>query len=197
MLPNLHLDVSVFGPGSLAALSQPILVALVGSWMALLFHELGHAAAAVLVGVRIWGIRLGIGPTIWRGRIGSCRVHVALFPLLGAVHLLDEDACAIGYRDIVAGRWRFEWGPRAWRAPVISVAGGLSNLLGVLLLAMCWEALGHPTLASTAGEVLLFGMAANIGGYLNLLPCFRSDGIHLLAHIRAARFSLQPAASVG
>jgi membrane-associated protease RseP (regulator of RpoE activity) len=197
MLPNLHLDLSAFNPGSLAAISQPILVALVGSWMALLFHELGHAAAAVLVGVRIWGIRLGIGPTIWRGRIGNCRVHVALFPLLGAVHLLDEDACAIGYRDIVAGRWRFEWGPKAWRAPVISVAGGLSNLLGVLLLTLCWEALGHPTLASTAGKVLLFGVAANIGGYLNLLPCFRSDGIHLLAHIRAARFSLQPAPSAG
>ena len=53
--------------------------------------------------------------------------------------------------------------------------------------------LGHPSLRTTLGQVLLFGMVANIGGYLNLLPCFRSDGIHLLAHIRAARFSLQPA----
>jgi hypothetical protein len=32
-------------------------------------------------------------------------------------------------------------------------------------------------------------MAANFAGYLNLLPCFRSDGIHLLAHARAARQS--------
>jgi Peptidase family M50 len=194
MHPNLLLDPLALDSGSLAAFSQPILVALAGSWIALLFHELGHAAAALLVGVRIWGIRLGVGPTVWRGRIGNCRVHVALLPLLGAVHLLDEDACAIGYRDIAAGRWRFEWGPDAWRAPVISAAGGLSNLMGLLLLAVCWEMLGHPSLRTTLGQVLLFGMVANIGGYLNLLPCFRSDGIHLLAHIRAARFSLQPAA---
>jgi hypothetical protein len=193
MLPNIPLDPLSLDPGSLAAFSQPILVALAGSWIALLFHELGHAAAALLVGVRMWGIRLGVGPTVWRGRIGNCRVHVALFPLLGAVHLLDEDACAIGYRDIAAGSWRFEWGPDAWRAPVISAAGGLSNLMGLLLLAVCWEMLGHPPLRTTLGQVLLFGMVANIGGYLNLLPCFRSDGIHLLAHIRAARFSLQPA----
>jgi len=193
MLPNIPLDPLSLDPGWLAAFSQPILVALAGSWIALLFHELGHAAAALLVGVRMWGIRLGVGPTVWRGRIGNCRVHVALFPLLGAVHLLDEDASAIGYRDIAAGSWRFEWGPDAWRASVISAAGGLSNLMGLLLLAVGWEMLGHPSLRTTLGQVLLFGMVANIGGYLNLLPCFRSDGIHLLAHIRAARFSLQPA----
>ena len=180
-----------FTSAPFAAFTEPALVALAGSWIALLFHELGHILAALLVGVRIWGIRLGIGPTIWRGRIGSCRVHLGLFPLLGSVHLLDEDANAIGYRDIMAGRWRFEWGPEAWRAPIISAAGGVSNLLGLLLLSVWWEALGRPPLGSLAGDVLVFAMAANFGGYLNLLPCFRSDGIHLLAHIRAAR--LQPA----
>ena len=40
--------------------------------------------------------------------------------------------------------------------------------------------------------LLMFGIACNFAGYLNLLPYFRSDGIHLLAHIRAARFRLQP-----
>jgi membrane-associated protease RseP (regulator of RpoE activity) len=193
MLPNSHLASFAFVPGPLAAFTEPALVALVGSWIALLVHELGHALAALLVGVRIWGIRLGVGPTVWRGRIGACRVHLALFPILGAVHLLDEDANAIGYRDIIAGRWRFEWGPEAWRAPIISAAGGLSNLLGLLLLPVCWELLGRPPIGSTAGDIVLFAMAANFGGYLNLLPCFRSDGIHLLAHIRAARFRLQPA----
>jgi membrane-associated protease RseP (regulator of RpoE activity) len=182
-----------FHSSPLGALLEPALVALLGSWIALLFHELGHAAAALVVGVRIWGIRLGVGPTIWRGQVGGCRLQLGLFPVLGSVHLLDEDANAIGYRDIIAGRWRFEWGPEAWRAPVISAAGGLSNLLGLLLLPVWWELLGRPSLGSTAGDVLLFAMAANFSGYLNLLPCFRSDGNHLLAHIRAARFRLQPA----
>jgi hypothetical protein len=31
---------------------------------------------------------------------------------------------------------------------------------------------------------------ANFSGYLNLLPCFSSDGRHLLAHLRAARMAL-------
>jgi regulator of sigma E protease len=190
--------VTVF-PGSLVThhaflgdVTQALLIGLAATWIALLFHESGHALAAVLVGVRIWGIRLGIGPTIWQGRIGDCRVSLALFPFLGSVQLLDEDANAIGYRDIFAGRWRFEWGPEAWRAPIISAAGGLSNFVGLVLFVLCWDVLGRPAIGTTSGDLLLVGMATQAAGYLNLLPCFRSDGIHLLAHIRAARFRLQP-----
>jgi membrane-associated protease RseP (regulator of RpoE activity) len=178
-----------------ATLGRSLLLALAGSWIALLFHELGHAMAAMLLGVRIWGIRLGLGPTIWSGRVGDCRFHLAAFPFLGAVTLLDEDACAIGYRDIVAGRWRFEWVTGAWRAPIISAAGGLSNLFGLLLIGTWWASVGRPALGSPLGDLLLFSIASNLAGYLNLLPCFRSDGIHLLAHIRAARFRMQPAGS--
>lgn len=182
---------SIFG-GSVDHLAGALIVALAGSWIALLFHELGHATAALLVGVRIWGLRLGVGPVLWRGVVGGCHIHLALLPFLGAVQLLDEDACTIGYRDIVSGRWRFEWGPEAWRAPIISAAGGLSNLFCVLVLGACWDRLGQPMPGSPAGDLLLFAMAANFAGYLNLLPCFRSDGIHLLAHLRAARFRWQP-----
>jgi hypothetical protein len=178
--------------GPLEELAGAVLVALAGSWMALLFHELGHVCAALLLGIRIWGLRLGSGPILWRGMIGGCRVHLAILPFIGSVQLLDEDACAIGYRDIVAGRWRFEWGPEAWRAPVISAAGGLSNLIGVLLLGACWQRAGQPAFGSPLGNLLLVAMASNFAGYLNLLPCFRSDGVHLLAHIRAARFRWQP-----
>jgi hypothetical protein len=175
--------------------TRGLLVGFVASWIALLFHELGHALAAWLVGVRIWGIRLGMGPTLWSGTVGSTRIHLALLPLLGGVHLLDEDASAIGYRDISRGRWRFVWGPEAWRAPIISAAGGVSNLVGLMVTALCWSAAGAPALGSQAGEFYLFTIVAQLAGYLNLLPWFRSDGIHLLAHIRAAR--LAPATSTG
>jgi membrane-associated protease RseP (regulator of RpoE activity) len=193
MLAHPHLGNLLFHPPDLSHLAQPVLLGLAGSWLALLFHELGHVIAALSLGVRIWGIRLGVGPTIWSGSFGLCRIHLALFPFLGAVQLLDEDACAIGYRDIIAGTWRFEWGPQAWRAPIISAAGGLSNLLGVLILVAWWDLMGQPALGTVMGDLLMFGLASNFAGYLNLLPCFRSDGIHLLAHIRAARFRLQPA----
>jgi membrane-associated protease RseP (regulator of RpoE activity) len=174
-----------------AYLAQAVIVGLAASWIALLFHELGHAVAASLVNVRIWGIRLGIGPTIWQGQIGGCRLHLALFPFLGAVHLLDEDASAIGYRDIARGSWRFVWVPGAWRAPIISASGGISNLFGLFLIAAWWQSVGQPGLGSFSGDLLLFSMGSNLAGYLNLLPCFRSDGIHLLAHVRAARSRLQ------
>ena len=54
---------------------------------------------------------------------------------------------------------------------------------------------GQPSLGTPAGDLFLFTMAANFAGYLNLLPCFRSDGIHLLAHARAARLSWATAAT--
>ena len=174
---------------ALAAATQALLAGFVASWVALLFHEAGHALAAWLVGVRIWGVRLGMGPTLWQGTVGEARVHLALFPLLGAVVLLDEDASAIGYRDIARGRWRFVWGPEAWRAPIISAAGGVSNLAGLLVVALSWSSLGAPTLGSPSGDLFLLTIVANLAGYLNLLPCFRSDGIHLLAHFRAARLA--------
>jgi hypothetical protein len=196
MLPYEKLASFAFHPALLASafggLAELVLVGLAGSWIALLLHELGHALAALVVGVRIWGIRLGVGPTIWRGRLGHCRIHLALFPFLGSVQLLDEDACAIGYRDIIAGSWRFEWGPEAWRAPIISAAGGLSNLVGLVALVIWWDLLGQPAIGTPMGDLFLVAMASNFAGYLNLIPCFRSDGIHLLAHIRAARFRLQP-----
>jgi hypothetical protein len=143
--------------------------------------------------VRIWAIRLGMGPTLWRGTVRGVQVHLSLFPILGAVHLLDEDASAIGYRDISRGRWRFVWGPEAWRAPVISAGGGLANLCALLVLIVSWETLGQPGLGTFSGELLLITMGANLAGYLNLLPCFRSDGNHLLAHVRAARLTLASA----
>ena len=174
------------------SLHEAIVAGLAASWIALIVHEFGHAMAAWLVGVRIWGIRLGVGPTLWRGTIAGCRVRLALLPLLGSVQLDDADARAIGYRDLYARAWRFEWGPEAWRAPIISLAGGLSNLIGVLLLVTAWDLLGRPGLGTLPGDLLVFSMWANFAGYLNLLPYFRSDGTHLLAHVRAARAKLHP-----
>jgi hypothetical protein len=164
-----------------------VLAALLACWVALLFHELAHSAAADAVGVRVWGMRLGVGPTIWKGTFKGREIHIAALPFLGGVHLLDEDAGAIGYRDIISGRWRFEWGPEAWRAPVISVAGGLSNLFGMVLFLAMWELGGQPAMGTFIGDLLLFGMIAHLSGYLNLFPWSKSDGRHLLVHLYAAK----------
>lgn len=163
------------------------LAAFIACWVALLFHELGHAAAAEMVGVRLWGIRLGGGPTIWRGTVEGRQVHVCALPFLGGVTLLDEDADSLGYRDIVSGRWRFEWGPGAWRASVISAAGGLSNIVGMLIFLTALKFAGTMTMGDFVPNVLMFGAITNLAGYLNLLPCSRSDGHHLATQLSAAR----------
>ena len=188
MLATVFPGLLVIHHAFLGDLTQAVVIGLASTWIALLFHELGHALAAVLVGVRIWGIRLGVGPTIWEGRVGDCRVNLAVFPFLGAVQLLDEDANAIGYRDIFAGRWRFEWGPEAWRAPIISAAGGLSNLVGLALFVIWWDVLGQPALGTTSGDLMLVGMASNIAGYLNLLPCFSEIPVVRLSKAQAEEF---------
>lgn len=171
------------------SLASSTLAAFVACWIALLFHELGHSAAAQAVGVRIWGMRLGMGPTIWRGSVNGRQIQICALPFLGAVTLLDADADAIGYRDVVAGDWRFEWGPGAWRAPIISAAGGLSNVVGMLIFLTAWQVSGTTGHDPFAHNVLFFGFAANFAGYLNLLPCSRSDGWHLLTQLHAARLA--------
>ena len=168
-------------------LAAALLLFYAASWVALYLHELGHAAAAHALGVRVWGIRLGTGPTLFEGAIAGCRLRLGLLPVLGGVALDDRDASAIGYRDIRSGSWRFEWVRGAWRAPVISAAGGACNLLGVLLAASYWTLAGEPPLGTAGGDLSLFVAAANLSGYFNLVPCFSSDGAHLLAHMAAAR----------
>jgi membrane-associated protease RseP (regulator of RpoE activity) len=166
------------------------------SWVALYVHELGHASAARALGVRLWSVQLGVGPTLFQGLVAGCRLRIALLPLMGSVTLLDADAVAIGYRDIRPGSWRFEWVPGAWRAPIISAAGGVSNLLCAFLVTVYWVWAGRPAFGTPLGDLCLFTFATNISGYLNLLPCFSSDGKHLLHHVTAARRRLMPRPSM-
>lgn len=164
---------------AVAALSGPLALAYAACWAALSVHELGHAAAARALGVRVWSVQLGVGPALLAGRLGGARVRVGAFPLAGAVALVDADAAGIGYRDLAAGRWRFEWVPGAWRAPVISAAGGVANFLAAALALGLWPAAGP------AGPLALCVAAANLAACLNLVPCFSSDGAKLLAHLSA------------
>jgi len=168
------------------AFLTPVALVWLASWVALYAHEIGHAAAARLLGVRIWGVQLGIGPALIDRVVAGCRLRIGLLPLVGSVALVDADAAAIGYRDI-GPRWRFEWVRGAWRAPVISAAGGVSNLLTALLVAGYWVWFGRPAFGTLAGDLCLYTFITNLSGYFNLLPWFSSDGRHLVEHISAAR----------
>ena len=188
LIPTLVLpDLPAVMRDAVVAFAKPLLLAYLASWIALYAHEIGHAAAARVLGVRIWGIRLGVGPALFHGVVGGCQLRIGLFPLVGSVILLDDDASAIGYRDIQPGPWRFEWGREAWRAPIISASGGVANLLVMLLAVLYWSLAGSPRLGTVIGDLFVYTFVANLSGYLNLFPLFFSDGRHLLAHVAAAR----------
>src|SRR4051812_32409100 len=88
---------------------RAIVLVFVGSWSALLIHELGHAFVARALGVRLWSVALGYGPKLFRRRIGGCHVEIGVLPLQGAVSLHDEDARALGYTNVEQSDWSFTW----------------------------------------------------------------------------------------
>ncbi|HEX5386335.1 MAG TPA: site-2 protease family protein [Gemmatimonadales bacterium] len=170
------------------AVLGPLTLAYVAAWIALYVHEIGHATMARALGVRIWGVRLGIGPAVFDGVVAGCQLRIGILPLAGSVALLDADAAAIGYRGLgISERSHFEWVHGAWRAPLISAAGGISNLFGALAVIANWSWSGQPALGTPLGDLALYAVVANLAGYLNLLPCFSSDGRHLLQQLSAVR----------
>ena len=156
------------------------------AWLALLVHELGHALMARILGVRLWSISLGRGPKLWEGTIGHTRIRVALFPVHGEVRLYDGDAEAIGYGEAASGGMRFEWRKgQSWRAPLITVAGTVGNLL-VARVVIAWWASGprpHPPLLMWMTAFFL----VNAFMLLNLMPLRGFDGWRIATQAAAWR----------
>lgn len=163
-----------------------LLLVFAAAWLALLAHELSHALMARILGVRIWSITLGRGPVLWEGQVGHSRVRLAPFPLHGEVRLYDRDAEELGYRDAATGGGAFEWRDgRSWRAPLISVAGTLGNLLAAKAVIAFW-AVG----SSPRSTILMWTMAVflvNAFMVLNLMPLRGFDGWRIATHIAAWR----------
>jgi membrane-associated protease RseP (regulator of RpoE activity) len=165
---------------------------LAAAWLALLVHELGHALVARLLGVRVWSISLGRGPVLWKGRIGHSFIRVALLPVHGEVRLFDGDAESLGYEEAATGGSRFEWrSGQSWRAPLITLAGTLANLLAAKAVIAFWAAgpRPHPTVLMWTTAVFL----VNAFMLLNLMPVRGFDGWRIATHAAAWRRSTQSA----
>jgi membrane-associated protease RseP (regulator of RpoE activity) len=163
-----------------------ILLVLGAAWLALLVHELGHALMARLLGVRVWSIALGRGPVLWQGKIGHSRVRVALLPIHGEVRLYDGDAEGLGYEEAATGGSRFKWKPgQSWRAPLITLAGTLGNLLTAKAVLAFWAAGPHPRPPVLMWTLALF--LVNAFMLLNLMPVRGFDGWRIATHAAAWR----------
>jgi membrane-associated protease RseP (regulator of RpoE activity) len=163
-----------------------IFLVLGAAWLALLVHELGHALMARLLGVRVWSIVLGRGPILWRGKIGHSQVRVALFPIHGEVRLYDGDAEGLGYQEAASGGTRFEWkAGQSWRAPLITIAGTLGNLLAAKAVVAFWAAGPRPRPPVLMWTLALF--LVNAFMLLNLMPVRGFDGWRIAIHAAAWR----------
>jgi membrane-associated protease RseP (regulator of RpoE activity) len=163
-----------------------LLLVFMAAWLALLLHELAHALVARLLGVRVWSISLGQGPLLWEGTIGRCRLRLALFPLHGEVRLHDGDAEELGYRDAAAGGGRFEWrAGSSWRAPFISAAGSLANLLAAKAVVAYWGSAPRPEPPILVLSLSIF--LVNAFMLLNLMPLRGFDGWRIAVHAAAWR----------
>jgi membrane-associated protease RseP (regulator of RpoE activity) len=156
------------------------------AWVALVLHELAHALTARALGIRVWGVSLGRGPVLWEGRIGGCRVRLALLPLHGSVRIDDRDAARLGYRGLEQARWQFEWlAGSSWRAPLITAAGSVANLLAAKAVIAYWTWM--PRLAPPLLALSLCIFIVNLLMFLNLAPIRGLDGWRMAVQTAAWR----------
>jgi membrane-associated protease RseP (regulator of RpoE activity) len=172
--------------------SQVVLLVFLAAWVALLLHELAHGLVAQALGVRPMSVTLGMGPVLYRGSLGGCAVRLALFPLHGEVRFRDQDAHVLGYRNIGRDDWTFEWTAGSWRAPLISAAGGLANLLGAAAVLAYWNWM--PRLSPPSFALFTMCLVVNLMMFLNLAPIRGLDGGRLVVHVAALRRQLAPGA---
>jgi membrane-associated protease RseP (regulator of RpoE activity) len=168
-----------------------VLLVSLAAWVALVLHELAHALTARALGVRVWGLTLGRGPVLWDGTIRGCRVKVALLPLHGEVRLHDGDAAGLGYRNVQTARPGFEWlAGSSWRAPLITAAGSVANLLAAKAVILYWMAM--PRLIPPVFALSLCIFIVNLLMFLNLAPIRGLDGWRMAVQTAAWRRGPSP-----
>lgn len=112
-------------------------------WLAVLWHEGGHALVARLMGVFVQEVSVGFGPEILSIRIGKIRFHLRAIPLGGYMDPADWNDKA-NSAQLESSEAREVRKPTLWLSnqPMIeriavSAAGPLSNiLLGVAILLL-------------------------------------------------------------
>jgi hypothetical protein len=143
--------------GNAAALMWALL-AIIAS---LVLHELGHAAAAYLVGAEVLGISIGMGKKLVDRRWRGVRIMVSALPIGGFVQCRPR--AAAGYR---------------WRQSAIWAAGPATNLI---IGAVAWMAGTSWALVALINVLLA---VANLIPYSKYLPEIErrvgTDGYQLL-----------------
>ncbi len=60
-------------------------------YITILIHECGHAVANTICGIKVRGMQIGIGPTLFRFGVKHCKIiKLRLIPIAGAVEIRPE-----------------------------------------------------------------------------------------------------------
>lgn len=163
-----------------------LLVVLVGFNVVVFFHELGHYAAAIAVGVkcerfalgfgkRLIGFRRGEGITFGRPRtyndqrpapanLGECDFCLNLLPLGGYVKMLGQEDFVEQDEQVRRTRDPRSFHAKSIRARMLVISAGvLMNVVFGLLVFMVVYMIGRESMAPVVGAVLPGSPAARAG----------------------------------
>ena len=72
------------------------------TYLSTIVHEIGHALGARIVGMRVWRIVLGSGPTIAQGKVFDTELQVGVLPVGGLTFMQPESDVALRRRYAAA-----------------------------------------------------------------------------------------------
>lgn len=101
-------------------------------------HELGHFITAKATGVKVNEFALGMGPVLFKKKVGETQYSLRLFPIGGFCAMEGEDEDSADERA-------FNKKP-AWQRAIVLAAGSVMNVvLTIIILSMLLFTAGYPT----------------------------------------------------
>src|SRR6187401_660392 len=113
-------------------------------------HELGHYAAARLMGVKILRFSVGFGRTLWMRRLGQDQTEwaIAAIPLGGFVKMLDEREGDVPVRELGRAFNR----QTVWARIFIVLAGPVANFALAMVVYWALFIAGLPGVKPVLGD---------------------------------------------
>lgn len=96
-------------------------------------HELGHLIIAKSGGIKVYEFFVGMGPTIWKKRVGETLYSLKLIPMGGACVFENIDEVAEGKASEDENSFRKA---PVWRRIATSLAGPMANFIIAYLMAV-------------------------------------------------------------